>query len=483
MVAYSNKTTRRLLKHLEHLRRALLEMERGQHSTAALKRAAILCTTAYAGDHQCTQMLTEVRARNRVEGYNSDGDSDEETFGVEGGAADPTLPASLLTTEEWAQQEIPIRARQIRERQKTLKKQYDKLIRTMQNTSIWQMENSKQQKLDMGGERELQSFMGKMQPMPSLWGVLPRSKARHYPWVLNLTPARAHEFLDWVGYGVKAALEKGIQQHQGRVFHMRRDGMTIHVFQHSAERWKLGVQPLTAIAAFLETVEMPTPGEIKLEADPTPTIFTERSDKLSQLEFYEGMECTACSRKCVDCGTADLYPLSKVNQVGKREIDWWCTRCQKFRDLDFAEPDIPAWMTPLITVRKFSGRQLMHRTVDWRDWHWLILHLPRRKAGGADGITYELVRDAPVNLQAVILNAVNAMLQGTPIPRDQKGGVVRMLNKREPVSQTENLRPITLLQTTYKLFTTVINNRLQRAMEERAILENSQDGFRPGHQT
>jgi exonuclease III len=236
MVAYSNKTTRRLLKHLEHLRRALLEMERGQHSTAALKRAALLCTTAYAGDHQRTQMLTEVRARNRVEGYNSDGDSDEETFGVEGDAADPTLPASLLTTEEWAQQEIPIRARQIRERQKTLKKQYDKLIRTMQNTSIRQMENSKQQKLDMGGERELQSFMGKMQPMPSLWGVLPRSKARHYPWVLNLTPARAHEFLDWVGYGVKAALEKGIQHHQGGVFHMQRDGMTIHVFQHSAER-------------------------------------------------------------------------------------------------------------------------------------------------------------------------------------------------------------------------------------------------------
>ena len=68
MTAYSNKTTRRLLKHLEHLRRALLEMEKGQHCTAALTRAAILCTTAFQGDQQRTQMLMEVRTRNRAMG-------------------------------------------------------------------------------------------------------------------------------------------------------------------------------------------------------------------------------------------------------------------------------------------------------------------------------------------------------------------------------------------------------------------------------
>jgi len=121
--------------------------------------------------------------------------------------------------------------------------------------------------------------------------------------------------------------------------------------------------------------------------------------------------------------------------------------------------------------------------LSWGDWDWCIAHLHRRKAGGIDGITYELVKDAPIALQQVIFDAVNAMLREEIIPRTMKGGMVLFLTKRELVSQLENLRPVMLLQTTYKLFTTVINNRLQQAMEELAILENLQEGFRPDKQT
>ena len=203
-------------------------------------------------------------------GYNSDEDSDEETYGEEEDAQ-PTS-TNPLTLEEWAKQDIPTKACQIRERQKALKKQYDKLLRSMQNTSIKQMERAKQQKLDMGGERELQSFMGKLQPPPSLWGILPRSKARHYPWVLHLTDARAHEFLTWVGEGAAGAVADGIATHPGETFHLRRERMTLHIFQHSTEYWKIGVQPLTAISAFLKTIEQPLPHEIKVEANPTPAV-------------------------------------------------------------------------------------------------------------------------------------------------------------------------------------------------------------------
>mmetsp|Transcript_61028 Transcript_61028/g.125832 ORF Transcript_61028/g.125832 Transcript_61028/m.125832 type:complete len:226 (-) Transcript_61028:1159-1836(-) len=42
-------------------------------------------------------------------------------------------------------------------------------------------------------------------------------------------------------------------------------------------------------------------------------------------------------------------------------------------------------------------------------------------------LTYELVRDAPTNLQVAIFTALNAMLDGTPIPEAQKGGLVRLI--------------------------------------------------------
>ena len=60
---------------------------------------------------------------------------------------------------------------------------------------------------------------------------------------------------------------------------------------------------------------------------------------------------------------------------------------------------------------------------------------------------------------------------------------MRLLEKREPVYQLENLRPVTLLRTVYKLHTGIVNNRLQWELEQRGILEPNQEGFRPGRQT
>jgi hypothetical protein len=77
---------------------------------------------------------------------------------------------------------------------------------------------------------------------------------------------------------------------------------------------------------------------------------------------------------------------------------------------------------------------------------------------------------------------VNDLLNGGELTDDWKGGLVRLLAKREPASQLENLRPVTLLNTIYKLFSGIVNYRLQRAMETRGVIEEAQvfgQGIRP----
>jgi len=260
--AFRNKTTRRLLKHLTHLRKALAEMEDGRHGTKAIERAGILCTTAFTGEQERKSMLNEVRERNRAAGYRSDEDSEEE-----GEEEESTGKECIMTEEEWHKQGIADKAQQIRGRQKVLKGQYDRLIRSMQNTSMKQSAKEKQAKLAMGGERELQMFMGKLGALPTLWGVLPRSKERIYPWVIDTTAEMANRFVQWMGEGFGQALTDGIRQHGGRTFHLRKGDTTIHVFAHSAERWKFGVQPLTSIADFLEAHPPTREGEVKLTTD------------------------------------------------------------------------------------------------------------------------------------------------------------------------------------------------------------------------
>eukprot|EP00961_Rhodomonas_salina_P001701 23573-Rhodomonas_salina.1 len=91
----------------------------------------------------------------------------------------------------------------------------------------------------------------------------------------------------------------------------------------------------------------------------------------------------------------------------------------------------------------------------WSDWERYVRRLPHRKAGGEDGVTYELVREAPLRLQQVILEGVNAMLTGKALLQHWKGGlgVIQLLTKLDHNSHIENLSPVTLLQVADNHFT------------------------------
>ena len=117
------------------------------------------------------------------------------------------------------------------------------------------------------------------------------------------------------------------------------------------------------------------------------------------------------------------------------------------------------------------------------EFDFFCAQLPLRKAAGADGVCYEMIKWAPAALKALILKAINAMLAGHPVPHAWHGGMIRLLGKREPVHEPENLRPVTLLHTTYKLFASVVNYRVQRQLERKGIITPSQNGSMHGRET
>ena len=55
--------------------------------------------------------------------------------------------------------------------------------------------------------------------------------------------------------------------------------------------------------------------------------------------------------------------------------------------------------------------------------------------------------------------------------------------KREPSYLIENMRPVTMLQTTYKSYTCLLDYHFKTEMEKCGLLEYAQSGFRARHQT
>jgi hypothetical protein len=118
------------------------------------------------------------------------------------------------------------------------------------------------------------------------------------------------------------------------------------------------------------------------------------------------------------------------------------------------------------------------------DVHKLIQSLKLIKACGIDGIPNECLRHIPRSPLVHLTHLFNHCLRLPHFPNPWKEAKVITLPKpgKDP-KFPQNLRPISLLPTTGKLFKKVILKFVQKHIEERGLLNQSQLGFRAGHST
>jgi ribonuclease HI len=493
-VPLQNKTTRGLMKQVRHLRVAVRELEGGTEGTAAQARAAVACDTTQEEARDGHQMMASINARWKLVQDRAEQAPGQEGDGNQGQDGE---------RQGWRMAQVEGRISAAQATMAQMKRHYNKLVDAMHNENMTKVLKAKRDKFDSGGEREVQRFLDKLAPVPALGGILPRADKRHYPWVLEVRGEGREAFLEWMGAEFRQVV--GRRQKREGEFHVSSNGKEVQVWEEG-EVTRYGISPVTDITEFLSAHQHLGEGTVRVSTTPAPRMFTKAGDKLAQMELYFAEEGQAVGAMCGHrgCARKQCVPLAYAPTGSReREVRWWCQECQLFTNMVLPEVAPPRWLeeiavarpmhrgtTPAVTrtpsvVTWFQRPQpsILRHNVTEEDWEFLLAHLPRRKAAGADGICYEMMREAPGALRDLLLESVNAMLHGHILPREWQGGMVRLLTKREPASMLENLRPITLLQTTYKLFTAVVADRLSYAMEHGGMLESAQHGSRPRRQT
>jgi hypothetical protein len=66
------------------------------------------------------------------------------------------------------------------------------------------------------------------------------------------------------------------------------------------------------------------------------------------------------------------------------------------------------------------------------------------------------------------------------IPVDWREGVICPIFKQGEENRAENYRGITLLNTGYKLYVSVLSEKMKREIDEKGVVPDSQTGFRKG---
>ncbi len=90
----------------------------------------------------------------------------------------------------------------------------------------------------------------------------------------------------------------------------------------------------------------------------------------------------------------------------------------------------------------------------------VISKLKRNKAPGSDKIPNEIFVDSPKEILELMLEIYNKCLDLKDIPKQWKEGIIHPIFKKGDKCDLANFRPIALLQTQYKIYSAIINNRL-----------------------
>jgi hypothetical protein len=105
------------------------------------------------------------------------------------------------------------------------------------------------------------------------------------------------------------------------------------------------------------------------------------------------------------------------------------------------------------------------------------------EAPGRDGIQNESWIYGTEREVDRLLEIMNGVWKGEGFPQEWKEGIICPIYKKGEKDTASNYRGITLLNTAYKVYAMIVEERLMKEMNERGALPDGQAGFRKGRGT
>ena len=202
-------------------------------------------------------------------------------------------------------------------------------------------------------------------------------------------------------------------------------------------------------------------------------VVTATSDVLAAWEFdYAGSSATT-RWTCEHCGGRCPLHLPLPATLAKpRRIVTLCTQCKG--QANHKEPPLPKEVDGV--VRK-EIQEVLNAPFTLEDLNARLDSLSKGKATLPASVKNELLSHLPPSLRAQLLALLNRVVAGGP-GNAWKTSLVKLLPKDGETVLTSGFRPITLLCSLQKVFTSLLEDRLRQAAEKYDLLGATQEGFR-----
>lgn len=184
----------------------------------------------------------------------------------------------------------------------------------------------------------------------------------------------------------------------------------------------------------------------------------------------------------------------RVDSISNESEMWeLINKCRKTRENISEEISEDEWRSHFMTV--FEGEECEEEVKDREEKergrieftdeeiNVQMKKLKKGKAAGGDGLRNEVWKNGGVELRRELADVMKRIGKGDKAPRGWKKGVVQPIHKKGPKDEVKNYRGVTLMDTSYKLYAALLNERLKKEVEGKQVLSEGMAGFRKGRGT
>ncbi len=146
--------------------------------------------------------------------------------------------------------------------------------------------------------------------------------------------------------------------------------------------------------------------------------------------------------------------------------------CNKHTDINTLEKMLRTWNNKLTDEEK----EFINRPITIAEIKTILLSRNSNSSPGPDGLSYKFYKKFKNVLLAPLCELYNLLLKGSQLTNDMKTSyTIPIYKKKGDINQPENWRPIALSNTDYKIYTSILNNRLMEYSPK--LISKNQTGF------
>lgn len=160
----------------------------------------------------------------------------------------------------------------------------------------------------------------------------------------------------------------------------------------------------------------------------------------------------------------------------------WADHFQQLLNIHRPEDNLPDAENPVDSSTTINtNAENDNDTPTAEDVRNAILRMKNNRAPGEDGIVSELLKYGGEAVVTSLTDIIKEVWKTEKMPTPWSTGIICPIHKKGDVGRCENYRGITLLDTAYKVLTTIINNKIKEQSNKK--IGEYQCGFREGRGT